>query len=110
VRVERTLQVVQIPDLFAVGDCASLGFAPWVRKAGVYAVREGPVLDANLRARLSGGSLRAYHPQRDFLTLLNLGGGKAIAAKWGWAFRGRSAFRLKDWIDRRFVERFRGES
>ena len=107
VRVEPTLQVVGSPDLFAVGDCASLSFAPWVRKAGVYAVREGPVLDANLRARLTGASLRVYRPQRDFLTLLNLGGGEAIAAKWGLALRGRAAFRLKDWIDRRFVERFR---
>ena len=106
-RVERTLEVVGCRDLFAVGDCASLPFAPWVRKAGVYAVREGPALDANLRARLCGGRLRAYRPQRDFLTLLNLGGGEAIAAKWGVAFRGRSAWRLKDWIDRRFVDRFR---
>ena len=104
VRVERTLEVEGCRDLFAVGDCASLPFAPWVRKAGVYAVREGPVLDANLRARLCGGRLRAYRPQRDFLTLLNLGGGEAIAAKWGVAFRGRSAWRLKDWIDRRFVD------
>ena len=107
VRVERTLEVAGCRDLFAVGDCASLPFAPWVRKAGVYAVREGPALDANLRARLCGGRLRAYRPQRDFLTLLNLGGGEAIAAKWGVAFRGRSAWRLKDRIDRRFVDRFR---
>jgi selenide,water dikinase len=107
VRVEPTLEVVGSRDLFAAGDCASLPFAPWVRKAGVYAVRAGPVLDANLRARLAGGRLRAYRPQRDFLTLLNLGGGEAIAAKWGVALSGRSAFRLKNWIDRRFVERFR---
>ena len=107
VSVERTLEVVGCRDLFAVGDCASLPFAPWVRKAGVYAVREGPALDANLRARLCGGRLRAYRPQRDFLALLNLGGGEAIAAKWGVAFRGRSAWRLKDRIDRRFVDRFR---
>jgi selenide,water dikinase len=107
VRVEPTLEVVGARDLFAAGDCASLPFAPWVRKAGVYAVREGPVLDANLRARLRGGRPRAYRPQRDFLTLINLGGGEAIAAKWGLALRGRQAFRLKDWIDRRFVERFR---
>jgi selenide, water dikinase len=107
VRVEPTLEVVGCRDLFAVGDCASLPFAPWVRKAGVYAVREGATLDANLRARLSGGRERAYRPQRDFLALLNLGRGEALAAKWGVALRGRSAYRLKDWIDRRFVARFR---
>jgi selenide,water dikinase len=107
VRVEPTLEVVGCRGLFAAGDCASLAFAPWVRKAGVYAVREGPVLDANLRAHLRGDRLRAYRPQHDFLTLLNLGGGEAIAAKWGVALRGRRAYGLKDWIDRRFVERFR---
>src|SRR6202008_4798753 len=69
VRVGPTREVEGRDGLFAAGDCASLAHAPWVRKAGVYAVREGPVLDANLRARLAGGRLRAYRPQRDFLTL-----------------------------------------
>ncbi|TMA23853.1 MAG: hypothetical protein E6J87_24735, partial [Deltaproteobacteria bacterium] len=63
VRVEPTLAAANCLDLFAVGDCASLPFAPWVRKAGVYAVREGPPLDANLRAHLRGAPLRAYRPQ-----------------------------------------------
>ena len=80
-RVDRSLAVEGRPDLFAAGDCAALGWAPWVRKAGVFAVREGPVLDANLRARLSGAAPRRYRPQRQFLSLLNLGGGRALGAK-----------------------------
>ncbi|HXK21339.1 MAG TPA: selenide, water dikinase SelD [Myxococcota bacterium] len=107
VRVRTTLQVEGHDRLFAVGDCASLVEAPWVTKAGVYAVREGPLLDRNLRARISGAPLRAHRPQRDFLALLNLGDGRALGAKWGLAASGRSLFRLKDHIDRRFVERFR---
>ncbi|MDH3519375.1 MAG: selenide, water dikinase SelD [Myxococcales bacterium] len=106
VRIESTLQVVGHPDLFAAGDCASYADHAWVRKAGVYAVRQGPLLDANLRARLRGEGLRAQRPQRDFLTLLNLGGGEALAAKWGLAAQGRAVWRVKDWIDRRFVRRF----
>jgi selenide,water dikinase len=106
VRVTPTLQVQGFEDLFAVGDCASLVWAPWVRKAGVFAVRQGPVLDANLRARLCGGALRSYRPQRDFLTLLNLGGGMALGAKWGIVACGPRVHALKDWIDRRFVRRF----
>jgi selenide,water dikinase len=105
-RVEPTLQVVGHDDLFAVGDCAGLDGAPWVPKAGVYAVREGPVLEANLRARLAGGRLRAYRPQRDFLALLNLGDGLALGSKWRLAMCGRSVWRLKDRIDRGFVRRF----
>jgi selenide,water dikinase len=106
VRVEPTLQVVGHPDLFAVGDCAALAGRPWVRKAGVYAVRQGPALDANLRARLRGARLRPHRPQRDFLALLNLGRGEALGAKWGAALEGRWVWRWKDRIDRRFVRRF----
>jgi selenide,water dikinase len=100
VRVRPTLQVVGHDDLFAAGDCAALEWAPWVRKAGVFAVREGPVLDANLRARLVGGRLRDYRPQRDFLLLLNLGGREALGTKWGFSAAGGAMWRLKDWIDR----------
>ena len=105
-RVGPTLEVEGCPNLFAAGDCAALSFAPWVRKAGVWAVRAGPVLDANLRARLRGGTLRRYRPQRDFLTLINLGEGEALGTKWGLCATGSRVFALKDRIDRRFVRRF----
>ncbi len=106
-RVRSSLQVPGYDDLFAVGDCASMDAAPWVPKAGVYAVRQGPVLDANLRAYLSGRRPRAYRPQRDFLSILNLGDGRALAIK-GWvAVSGRLAWLLKDRIDRRFMLRYR---
>ena len=107
VRVRETLQVEGYDTLFAAGDCASLAGAPWLPKAGVYAVRQGPALAENVRSALSGGGpLRRYRPQRDFLTLLNLGERRALGAKWGLAAKGRLAFRLKDEIDRRFVRRF----
>ena len=107
VRVQDTLAVPGCEGLFAVGDCAGLEDHPSVPKAGVYAVRQGPVLAANLRAALEGRALRRYRPQRDFLTLLNLGGGRALGGKWGAVASGRAVWRLKDRIDRRFVERFR---
>ena len=106
VRVDAHLEVPGCPDLFAVGDCAVPDDDPWVPRAGVYAVRQGPVLDHNLRARLAGRSLREYRPQRDFLALLNVGCGRAIGGKWGLGATGTSVFRLKDRIDRRFVRRF----
>jgi selenide,water dikinase len=108
-RVRETFQCVGFDDLFAAGDCAAPDAHPWVPKAGVYAVRAGPVLDANLRARLAGGRLRRYRPQRDFLALLNLGDGRALGGKWGLAAGGGAVWRLKDAIDRRFMARFRAE-
>jgi selenide,water dikinase len=107
VRVGATLEVAGCAGLFAAGDCAALEGCAWVPRAGVYAVREGPVLAANLRARLAGGRLRRYRPQRDFLALLNLGERRALGAKRGVSFAGGWVWRWKDRIDRRFVERFR---
>ena len=94
-------------EIFATGDCASLVTDPRLPKAGVYAVRQGPVLAHNLKAHAAGRPLRAYRPQRDFLSLLNLGDGRAIAVKWGFSAEGGWAWRLKDAIDRRFVRRYR---
>ena len=107
-RARATLQLEGFDELFAVGDCATLVEHPHTPKAGVYAVRQGPVLARNLRAALAGRPLERYRPQRDFLTLLNLGDGRALGAKWGLSFEGRWVMALKDRIDRRFVERFRG--
>jgi selenide,water dikinase len=106
VRTRSTLQVEGHDDLFAAGDCAALIDHPWVPKAGVYAVRQGPILDANLRAHGEGRSLRSYRPQRDFLSLINLGGARALGTKWGLAFSGGAVWRAKDAIDRRFMRRF----
>lgn len=91
--------------LFAVGDCAAL---PGMQRAGVYAVRAAPVLDHNLRAAAEERPLRDYRPQRDFLSLLNLGDGRAIGAKWGLSFEGRWVMCWKDRIDRAFVARYSG--
>jgi pyridine nucleotide-disulfide oxidoreductase family protein len=106
VRVKPTLEVAGCDGLFAAGDCATIQGDEWVPKAGVYAVRQGPVLDANLRALLDGRPLAPFEPQRDFLSLMNLGGRRALATKWGLAFSGRLAWHLKDRVDRAFVRRY----
>lgn len=107
VRIDPRLRVEGRENLFAVGDCATLTEEPWVPKAGVYAVRQGPVLEHNLRAASHGHSLRRYQPQRDFLSLLNLGGARALGSKWNRVASGRAVWLLKDRIDRHFVRRFR---
>lgn len=106
IRVGEDLGVVGCPGLFAVGDCAVMDAAPWVPRAGVYAVRQGPVLVANLQAALAGRPTRPYRPQRDFLSMLNLGDGAAVVAKWGFAVQGAWVHRWKQRIDRRFMQMF----
>lgn len=93
------------PDIFAVGDCAHLSHAPRP-KAGVFAVREAPYLFDNLRVRLSGGKMRKYQPQKDYLKLISLGGKTALAEKLGTARRGTLLWKWKNHIDRKFMTQF----
>lgn len=104
IKVDANLQS-SAPEVFAVGDCAHLSHDPRP-KAGVYAVREAPVLFDNLRAALSGGSMRPYRPQSDYLKLISLGGKSALAEKFGTAREGPLLWKLKDYIDRKFMTQF----
>lgn len=104
VRVDRWLRSLSHPQVFAAGDCAA--WTPPLPKAGVYAVRMGPVLLHNLLADLDGTALLAYRPQRRFLSLLNTSDGRALAARGAIGLSGRWAWRLKDRIDRGFVRTF----
>lgn len=91
--------------VFAVGDCAHMTASPRP-KAGVYAVRQAPVLLANLRATLAGTPLTPYHPQSDYLKLVSLGGKRAFGEKMGVGVAGHLVWRLKDRIDRSFMGQF----
>ena len=93
--------------VFAAGDVAGMRQQPRA-KSGVFAVRQGPVLARNLRAVLlqRPAHLRRYRAQQRFLALLNCADGTAIASYGGFAARSRALWRLKDWIDRRFMARF----
>ncbi|MFZ3582604.1 selenide, water dikinase SelD [Loktanella sp. DJP18] len=93
------------PALFAVGDCAHMTHDPRP-KAGVYAVRQAPVLFDNLRAVLSGGRMRPYSPQSDYLKLISLGDKSALAERFGMAFSGPLLWRWKDRIDAKFMRQF----
>lgn len=104
IRVNAHLQASD-GSVFAVGDCAHMDHAPRP-KAGVYAVRQAPVLTANLRAALAGIPLKSYQPQDDYLKLISLGRKSAIGVRGGIPFSGGLVWRLKDWIDRKFMEQF----
>ena len=107
VRVDAQLRSLSHPQIFAVGDCAHWGSeTDALPKAGVYAVRMGPVLSHNLCAALGGEPLTVYEPQRRFLALLATADGRAIASRGGFGASGAWAWYLKDYIDRRFMRHF----
>ena len=100
-----TLQSMSHPEVFAVGDVATRSDSPHPR-SGVYAVRAGPPLLANLRRSVEGGPLAPHRPQRRTLNLISCGARRAIAAWGGWSAEGRWAWWWKDRLDRAFVARY----
>ena len=106
IAVNAQLQSVSHPNVFAVGDAADM--VEQARpKAGVYAVRQAPVLFKNLVRMHRGQSLIRFKPQQRVLSLISLGEQTALGYKgpfWGW---GRSLWRLKRRIDYKFLDSFK---
>jgi selenide,water dikinase len=106
--IDDALRSVADPRIFAAGDCGTLASHPETPKAGVYAVREAPVLWESLQAAVRRGEPPRYRPQRGFLSILNTGDGRALLDYKGIVSHSRWAWRLKDRLDRRFMARYQG--
>lgn len=104
--VNRFLQNPQYPEIFGGGDCIHFKENP-LKKAAVYAIRENPVLFHNLMAFMEGRPLKPFDPGGDNLLMLNMGEGIGILMKNNFFYQGRAAFLLKDFIDRRFMRKFK---
>ncbi len=108
ISVNQYLQSTSHDFVFAAGDIAQQENFSRPR-AGVFAVRQGPVLFNNLRKALLKQSLTVFRPQKTFLSLLACGEKTALACKPGGtmpSFSGKWVWRLKDRIDRRFMAMF----
>ncbi len=106
IAVNDTLMSLSHNSVFAAGDIAGIMSEPRA-KAGVFAVRAGPVLARNLRREILEQSAKQWTPQHKYLALIGTGGGKAIPIRGNIALpESRWAWRLKESIDRRFIRRF----
>ncbi len=102
-----TLQSTGSDHVFAVGDTGTVKGEHYA-KAGVFAVRQGPVLWGNLRRSIEGQSLNTWKPQSKFLTLLNTGDRRAILTYKGFSFHAGWCWRLKNRIDTKFMAMYQG--
>lgn len=105
VSVNDSLQCIANPEVFAAGDCATVKGID-VPKSGVFAVRQGPVLAANLIAACRGRSLQHYEHHAQALNLISLGSQRAIAVRNGLALEGAWVWRWKDSIDRKWMQKY----
>jgi selenide,water dikinase len=100
-----TLQSLSHAEVLAAGDVATRSDHPHPRN-GVYAVRAGPPLAANLRRLAAGTALLPHRPRQRTLNLLSCGDRRAILS-WGTlSAQGRWAWWWKDRIDRAFIARY----
>ncbi|VVS90751.1 NAD(P)/FAD-dependent oxidoreductase [Desulfoluna spongiiphila] len=103
--VNQYLQCTAHPDIFGGGDCIHFEPEP-LTKVGVYAVRQNAVLRDNLVARLEGSPLSPFQPGGSYLLIFNLGEGTGYLHKNGFTTSGRLAFRIKTFIDSRFMKKY----
>lgn len=104
--VDDTLQSLSHPYIFATGDIAAMVNHPRP-KAGVFAVRQGKPLFENLQRLLLSKPLKPYKPQKQYLSLIGTGDGRAVATRGCFtSFPHKLLWLWKDWIDRKFMERF----
>jgi selenide, water dikinase len=110
--VDETLRSIDGAPVWGAGDCIALEGAPWMGRAGVYAVRQSPILEANLRSAAAARlgiphpPPKTFRPQRSFLSLQNTADGRALLRWKGVVAHTRWAMRLKDRIDRGFMRRY----
>ncbi|MGR8940485.1 MAG: selenide, water dikinase SelD [Gammaproteobacteria bacterium] len=113
-KVTEKLRVEHQDALFAAGDCICFTPSP-LKKAGVYAVRQGRILEHNIRAFFTGRApMKTFHPKKDVLSLITVGDRQALVHQDGASvLRWLSPsllWRVKDRIDRRFMRRFQART
>ena len=114
-RVDDTLQCPAAPWLFAAGDCAALASYPDLKKIGVHAVKQGPVLRSNVEAALDAlragrpldaTDLRSFTPYPIAPLILSTGEPTGLGVAGQLWVRGGPALRLKHLVDRRWMAKY----
>ncbi|WP_181350214.1 NAD(P)/FAD-dependent oxidoreductase [Thalassobacillus sp. CUG 92003] len=107
--VENTLQLKGHEHVFAAGDCATMEEYPDLSKSGVYAVKQGLVLWQNIKHAVHKETLEVYQPQKKALYILSTGYQRGFMIYGALCYHSKQAWKLKNKIDREFMNRFKVE-
>ena len=105
IKVNSYLQSENYKNIFATGDIASLNFAKR-QKSGVMAVRQGEKLKKNIFKFLLNKNLCSFKPPSNWLYLIGVGNQNAVMNWRQVSLSGSLVWKLKEFIDRRFIKKF----
>ncbi|WP_296143041.1 FAD-dependent oxidoreductase [uncultured Anaerococcus sp.] len=92
-------------NVLAMGDAASIKEYPTMPKAGVYAIREAPILYQNLLKLINGDNdFINYKPQKKYLQIINCGNKRAMSNYGSLSNYGKISWKIKDKIDRDYMK------
>lgn len=103
---DSTLLCKNQENIFATGDCAVIE-GQYRPRAGVFAVRLAKPLRTNLERHLRSQPLVKARLQKTYLSLITTGSRHVVAVKGSFYCQGKWLWFLKDWIDRRFMNKFK---
>ena len=107
--VDNNLLSTSDKNIFVTGDACTVedNLRP---KSGVMAVRQGQVLKENIFSKLTGMPLIKFKAQKNWLYLIGTHESKALLNYFFLSFHGRWCWKLKEWIDKRFINKFKFNS
>ncbi len=104
--VDNNLLSTSDKNIFVTGDACTVknNIRP---KSGVMAVRQGQVLKENVFSKLTGKPLIKFKAQKNWLYLIGTHKNKALLNYFFLSFHGLWCWKLKEWIDRGFINKFK---
>lgn len=106
-RVDESLRCPAAPWIFAAGDCAVVRGREDLRRVGVHAVKQGPLLTENVDRALRGSdALRRFRPYPVAPLILSTGTDAGLLVAGPVVLLNRPVLRLKHWLDRRWAGKF----
>lgn len=104
--VNAYLQSCSNRHVFVAGDIAHLVDNP-LPKSGAYAIRAGKTLAENIHSAITDKPLKPFRHKKYFLDLLTTGNKNALASWGNFSASGKWIWYWKDYLDRKFMRRFR---